>query len=114
MLNSDFIGAADCYARIFLSNQGITGEPIVWSPIALRRFELADSGGRDDGPGAGIAVSRCLRESELDLGSVPRDVRGGVFTAAEVLPQHLLEVLYLDQRRAWRVSPAGTGCRGRW
>lgn len=100
MLNSDFISAADCYARLFLNNQGITGEPIVWSPIALRRSELADIGGRDNGRRAEIAVSRCLRESELDLGSVPRDVRGGVFTAAEVLPQHLLEVLYLDQRQS--------------
>ena len=97
ILNSDFISAADCYARIFLNNQGIIGEPIVWSPIALRRSELADIGGRDNGRRAAMAVSRCLRESELDLGSVPRDVLGGVFAAAEILPQHMLEVLYLDQ-----------------
>lgn len=100
VLNSEFISAADGYARIFLNNQGIAGEPIVWSPIRLRRFELADIGDWGNGRRAAVAVSRYLRESELDLGSVPPDVRCGVFAAAKILPKQTLEFLYLDQRRS--------------
>jgi hypothetical protein len=100
VLNSEFISAADRYAAIFLNNQGIAGEPIVWSPIRLRRSEVAEIGDWGNGRRAAVAVSRYLRESELDLGSVPPDVRCGVFAAARILPKQTLEFLYLDQRRS--------------
>lgn len=101
LLNSGFIGAADRYASSFLADQGITGEPIVWSPISLpRRSDSAGAGHHAYSRRVQVNGARLLRESQLASGSVQPDLRTGVFAAAKALPQNVFEALYLEQRQS--------------
>lgn len=101
LLNSGFITAADRYASSLLADQAISGEPIVWSPIPLlRRFDSAGIGHHASSHRVHVNGSRLVRESELASGSVPPDLRSGVFAGAKILPQNVFEVLYLEQRQS--------------
>jgi hypothetical protein len=100
-LNSGFITAADRYASSFLADQAIADEPIVWSPIPLPR--RSDSRGivqHANSHRAQVKGSRLLREIKLASGSVPPDLRRGLFAAATTLPKSVFEALYLEHHQS--------------
>ena len=100
LFNSELLTAADSYATHFLTEQGISDEPVAWVPATFPHGWASPMGNLVQGPRAEINLFRVLRESALASGSVPPALLSGVCAARRILRRESLRVLYVEQRQS--------------